>query len=174
VWLIAAGSPEESALPSPSRSTPPTEQRPNGVLEGVLAGIGFGGLFFSLDRAGDGAGLWPVAAGQAGALAVLLVALAAAALLGRPVRPAPAGSADPAGTSWLMVAVGSVVLAIIANAAFFWSTTAGLLTVAAVLTSLYPAATVGLARLVLHERIARRQGLGLALAGVAVVLITLG
>lgn len=64
------------------------------------------------------------------------------------------------------------VLAIVANASFFLATTSGLLTVAAVLTSLYPAATVALARVVLDERIVRR--LGLALAALAVVLITIG
>lgn len=166
VWLIAGGGTAGPVVVGSAR-------RPSGVLEGVLAGIGFGLLFFALDRAGGDAGFWPVAAGQAGALVILFAALLVSVLVaGRTRRRVEAGNQHR--MSWLLVALGSGVLAIIANVAFFLATTQGLLTVAAVLTSLYPAATVVLARFVLDERIARRQALGLGLAGVAVVLITLG
>jgi drug/metabolite transporter (DMT)-like permease len=47
----------------------------------------------------------------------------------------------------------------------------GLLSVVAVLTALYPAGTVLLARYVLGERLGRVQQTGLAVAGVAAVLI---
>jgi len=50
----------------------------------------------------------------------------------------------------------------------------GLLSVAAVLTSLYPAATVLLATLVLHERLHRAQSVGLLLCAVSVVCVALG
>lgn len=168
VWLIAGGGADTGA----ARSAGP-ERRPAGVVEGVLAGIGFGGLFFALDRAGGGQGFWPVAAGQSSALLILVGALLTAALLtGRQLRPARDPGSAP--VSWVLVAIGSGVLAIIANVAFFLAAAQGLLTVAAVLTSLYPAGTVVLARLVLDERISGRQAIGLALAGLAVVLITLG
>jgi drug/metabolite transporter (DMT)-like permease len=58
--------------------------------------------------------------------------------------------------------------------AYFLSAQAGLLSIVAVLTSLYPAATVVLARVVLDEPITRRQAGGLVLAGFAVVLIVIG
>ena len=47
----------------------------------------------------------------------------------------------------------------------------GLLSLVAVISSLYPASTVVLARVVLHERVDRRQQVGLACALVGVVLI---
>ena len=49
-----------------------------------------------------------------------------------------------------------------------------LLSVAAVLTSLYPAFTVLLATLVLHERLHRGQAVGLALCTITVVCVALG
>jgi drug/metabolite transporter (DMT)-like permease len=65
-------------------------------------------------------------------------------------------------------------LVALAAICFFLGTQRGLLTVVAVLTSLYPAVTVVLARWLLAERIGRWQGVGLALAGVSVLLISGG
>jgi drug/metabolite transporter (DMT)-like permease len=62
----------------------------------------------------------------------------------------------------------------VATWAFLVATHHGLLSVAAVLTSLYPAFTVLLAALVLREHVHRVQAAGLALGGVAVVLVALG
>ena len=64
--------------------------------------------------------------------------------------------------------------ALVALAAIFYflATQRGLLTVVAVLTSLYPAVTVALARWLLSEKIGRWQGVGLGLAAVAVTLIS--
>ena len=64
------------------------------------------------------------------------------------------------------------VMAALAVTFYFLATQRGLLTVVAVLASLYPAVTVALARWLLAERIGRRQGAGLALAGVSVALIS--
>ena len=66
------------------------------------------------------------------------------------------------------------VLVALAAILFFLGTQRGLLTVVAVLTSLYPAVTIALARWLLAERIGRWQGVGLALAGVSVALISGG
>ena len=65
-------------------------------------------------------------------------------------------------------------LSAVAVVCFQLSTRHGLLTVSAVLASLYPAATILLAVAVLRERIGRAQGLGLALRGVTVALTSLG
>jgi drug/metabolite transporter (DMT)-like permease len=70
-----------------------------------------------------------------------------------------------------LVALGLVNLA--ADMLFLFATRQGLLSIVAVLTSLYPAVTIGLAAIVLRERVARVQLVGLLAAGVAVVLIAL-
>ena len=75
------------------------------------------------------------------------------------------------------VSIGGVVpgvLGTIATLLFLLATQTGLLTVAAVVTSLYPALTVLLAALVLHERIGRTQGVGLGLALACVALVAAG
>lgn len=156
VWLISGGG-------GPAVDD---DGRPPGLIDGVLAGFGFGMLFLALDQAGDSAGLWPLAAGQA--TSFVLVAVIALRLRN------PTRWDSGTGQTWWPLAVATGVLGSTATLLFYASTTTGLLTIAAVLTSLYPAGTIVLARLVLDERISRRQGLGLAMAGCAVVLITLG
>jgi drug/metabolite transporter (DMT)-like permease len=62
----------------------------------------------------------------------------------------------------------------LANFAFLFAVRDGELAVVAVITALYPAGTVLLARVVLSERIGRMQLAGLGLAAVAVSLLALG
>lgn len=144
-----------------------------GVRDGLLAGAGFAVLFIALDRAGDASGLWPVAVGQ---LASLLM-VAGFVLVSRRTRPtAPGGPATPASPAATGSAVGGAllvgVLSVTATFLYFLATHAGLLTVAAVLTSLYPAVTVLLAATFLRERTSRVQVVGLIAATAAVVLVT--
>ena len=54
------------------------------------------------------------------------------------------------------------------------ATGAGQLAVIAVVTALYPAVTVLLARLTLHEQWSRLQIIGLAISAVAVAAISIG
>lgn len=159
VWFISGGGLEAE-----------DPDQPSGVLDGILAGVGFGLLFLALDQAGDTAGLWPLAVGQAVSFA-LVTALALRLVVFS--RSAP-GEPATHGRSWWPLAVITGLLGSAATLLFYLSTTTGLLTIAAVLTSLYPAATIMLARLVLDEHLSRRQALGLALAGCAVVLIAIG
>lgn len=156
VWLVSGG--------GGSRID---DGRPSGLIDGVVAGVGFGTLFLALDQAGDSAGLWPLAAGQATSLALV-------AVIALRLRHSAPGWDSGTGQTWWPLAVATGVLGSTATLLFYFATTTGLLTIAAVLTSLYPAGTILLARLILDERISRMQGLGLALAGCAVVLITLG
>jgi drug/metabolite transporter (DMT)-like permease len=133
-----------------------------GVLDGLLSGAGFGILFIALGLAGDDAGLWPLAAGQTTAWAALLIA---AAVTRRPWPPLSGGPGR------LAVAAGA--LGITATVLYFSAAHTSLLTVAAVLTSLYPGVTVALAAILLRERPTAVQLTGLALGAVAVTAIVL-
>ncbi len=83
----------------------------------------------------------------------------------RGFRPAP-------GTLPVIAIAG--VLDLSANALYQLAATRGLLSIVAVLGSLYPVSTVLLAMVVLRERLARLQVAGVVLAGVAVALIAAG
>ena len=108
------------------------------------------------------AGLAPLTLMQVSSVVVLVtVALA----LRQPLRP-PRRIAAQAMVAGLLGAA--------ATGLFQLATQTGLLTVASVLTSLYPATTVFLAALVLHEHITRWQGIGLGFAGIAVGLVAAG
>jgi drug/metabolite transporter (DMT)-like permease len=82
----------------------------------------------------------------------------------------PRGFPRP-GSRALTAAAGSLDAA--ANVLYLLATREGLLTVVAVLAALYPVSTIILARVVLHERFARLQRLGLALALPAAILMAL-
>jgi drug/metabolite transporter (DMT)-like permease len=68
-----------------------------------------------------------------------------------------------------MVTAG--ILDLVANMMFLVAVRLELLALVSVIMSMYPAATVGLARFVLHERVDRVQAVGMALAVVALALI---
>ena len=72
------------------------------------------------------------------------------------------------------LAVGSGALSALANLAFLLAVRSGDLSIVAVITALYPGATVVLAWIVLGERLHRVQVAGLAAAGLAVCLLALG
>ena len=66
------------------------------------------------------------------------------------------------------------MLGALATGAFLLASQQGLLTVTAVLASLYPAVTVLLAATVLREHVHRTQAVGLVLCGVAVAFVAAG
>jgi uncharacterized membrane protein len=154
IWLVASS----SGRPGGERAA-----GPSGVGDGLLAGAGFGLLFIGLARAGDGAGLWPVATGQLTALVLLTVVVG--------VRLATTRPALPGGPRALLPPLLVGCLSVTATLLYFLATHSGLLTIVAVLASLYPGITVLLAWLLLGERITRVQRAGLALCAVAVVAI---
>jgi drug/metabolite transporter (DMT)-like permease len=143
-----------------------TDEHPHGRIGvqvlalALLSGVGFGMYFVFLARAGDGTGLWPLVVSRFTS-AALIVPLAAARRAFGLVRGRTLG-----------VVVLAGVCDALANMCFLLAARHGLLSLASVLTSLYPAATVVLAVWLLHEHTSTTQRLGLALAGGSIVLIT--
>jgi drug/metabolite transporter (DMT)-like permease len=133
-----------------------------GVIWSLAAGACFAVLFIGLNRAGSGGGLWPVAAAQGAAL----VGVSCIGAVTRDLH-LPA-----AGARWLAVLTG--VSGGAGTVLYFLATQAGLLAVTAVLTSLYPAVTIVLARLLLGERLTAVRLAGLCLAAASVGLIAVG
>lgn len=134
----------------------------DGLAMGALGGLGFGGFFILISRTAEASGLWPLVSARATTVAVLGFVVAVSVGFRRPTRP----------VAWLIVASG--VLDILANAAFVLAARNTLLALASVITALYPATTILLARLVLNERTFPIQRVGLALGGAAVVAIAAG
>jgi drug/metabolite transporter (DMT)-like permease len=73
----------------------------------------------------------------------------------------------------LRLGFGAAFLDVAATAAFLFATRVGLLSIVAVITALYPAATMLMARVVLHERLQVVQKVGLGLAAGSVVILAL-
>jgi len=134
----------------------------SGIREAIGAGVGFGAFFILLSLAGDDSGLWPLIGTRTASLgSVTLIAL----VMSRDLRPRP-------GSVHLIAWAG--ILDVAANLLFLSATRVGLLSLVAVLTSMYPGATVILARFVLHERLHRLQLVGLGFSAVGVALIAGG
>ncbi len=129
------------------------------VLLACLAAVGFGVALFALDR-GARVSLLHTLWGMrlASGIGYAALALVARSLGGVTTRQFP-----------VLVAVGLSDLA--ANALFGLASSMGMVSIAAVLGSLYPVMTIVLARYVLHERLRRIQVFGSTLALSGVVLI---
>lgn len=148
IWMIAAGNAER-------------EEASTAWLA-IVAGAGFGIYFICLKHAGAGAGwVWPMACARVGSMttcALLLLGLRG-------------GGVAKVGRRTLGWVLGTALFDTSGNLLFVAASRAGRLDVAAVLASLYPASTILLAAWMLKERPTRRQGWGMAVAVVAVVLI---
>jgi drug/metabolite transporter (DMT)-like permease len=133
--------------------------RPEGLGVAVLAGIGFAGFYLCIHRAGDASALWVAVCSR---FASFLVTLAFV-LFGRHVRSVPAPV--------LAIAIAAGILDITGSAVFIRAGQIGRLDSAVVISSLYPAVTVLLARIFLHEHFSRARTIGMVAALAAVPLI---
>ncbi|WP_410584996.1 EamA family transporter [Amycolatopsis sp. lyj-108] len=151
IWLVS----RETTSDRPARTR-------GALVDGAIAGAGFGVLFIALDQISADAGLLPLAANQ---LTGAILTILAATCLRQRWRPSrgvvgwgsASGLLGVSGTLGFMVATGTTSLG-----------------VAGVLASLYPAVTVLLAAGVLGERIDTRQRTGIGICTLAVASLALG
>lgn len=138
--------------------------QPTALALGVVAAVGMGGAAIALDYAPKDSGLSPAFMESVVAAAVLAVVFAVVR------RPA---STD---TDWgsVRVALWSGLLLAVGNGLFVLALQHGSLALVSVLVSLYPLATILLARVVLRERISSVQWFGVGLAVLAAALMGMG
>lgn len=133
----------------------------NALGYAFLAGLGFGLFFILIDQAGgEGSTFYPLAIARAISVPLLIVVLVSRG-----------GSLPARGV--LPITVLSGVLDASGNVFFLLASTVGRLDVATILSSLYPASTVILSRIILKEQITRLQQIGVVLALAAIVLIAI-
>ena len=135
---------------------------PKGVAVAALAGVGFAAFYLCIRQAGAGSPLWIAAVSRLASFIVTAVAVIATRA---PIRLDLPGAA--------MAAVAGS-FDITGSALFIFASQHGRLDEAVVISSLYPAVTVILARLVLKEHFSRWRFIGLLAALAAVPMIAGG
>lgn len=145
IWLVSGG----AGLSSP------------GTADAVIAGIGFAVQFLAMGQVAADTGLWPTALSRIVSVLVVVVLVAAVhAPRALPFTPS-------------LATLGAGTLGTLAIVLYLYATQQQLLTIAVVLSALYPAIPVLLGLFVLRERITRQQTVGLAAAALAIALISL-
>lgn len=151
IWTISSGGHIHDA-----------EDVRTGVVYGMLAGLGFGGLLIFLSLAADSSGIWAMLPARVAGGVVLLVAIRT---MHREVLPK---------RDSLAPSIGAGVLVTLGNGMFLLAVAQGSLAVVSVIAAMFPAATVVLAWLILGERLIPQRRVGLVLALVAVGLVAGG
>lgn len=128
---------------------------------GIASGLGFGCFFILVSRAHPGSGVWPLLAARAASLTACIVIM----FITRQKFRAAKGGLVPA-----LISGGTDMAA---NVMFLLATQTGMLSLVTVITALYPAPTVLLARVFMHQKLppARLAGLALAITGVALISV---
>lgn len=125
----------------------------------LLAGLGFGIFFILMHQVSQQAILWPIIGARIGGLVFMLIFVLARG-----------DSFHIARNVWPYIAVNAI-LDLGGSLFYILAGQAGRMDVAAVLSSLYPGATVFLAWIILKERINRPQTIGIFVALVSIVLM---
>ncbi len=135
------------------------------ILLALVAALGFGSYFVGMRYSARFDVVWSLAAARVGSTLLLL-----GWFLWRQPPPLPRSARGR--TLLALAAVGTLDLS--ANALYALATRHGELSIVAVAASLYPVATVVLARVILRERVSPLQEVGVAAAVAGLVLIALG
>jgi drug/metabolite transporter (DMT)-like permease len=161
VLISREAAPDGTGTAAPASAAPAAHRRRQIEALGlaVAAGLAFGLFFVAISHAGDDTGVWPLVGARVASVSLFALLGAAKVTSAAPPRGAAAA------------AVGCGLLDAGANVLYVLALGHGLLSVVAVLTALYPAGTVLLARYVLGEHLTPVQRTGLGLAAVAAVLI---
>jgi drug/metabolite transporter (DMT)-like permease len=172
LWLITRAEPssdeslkEGSSAEGTSRAESSDKKdssgRPAGVALAALAGVGFAGFYLCIHQA-SGSPAWIAAISRIGSFTTTSIAVLA--------TRAPLTLDRPRATLGMLAGF----LDISASALFIFASQHGRLDEAVVITSLYPAMTVLLARLILKEHFSRWKFIGLLAALAAVPMIAAG
>jgi drug/metabolite transporter (DMT)-like permease len=161
VSIVLVSQQQGGAHPQPSEPASP-RSRPSGVGTALASGVAIGLFLLSFAQTGSNAGMWPLLVARMVSVSLFgVVAIAG----GRSIRM-------PARVTALAIVAG--VMDMLANALYLIATRQGPLSIVVTLSSLYPASTVLLARMVLGERLHPWQITGVGCALAAVVLIVSG
>jgi drug/metabolite transporter (DMT)-like permease len=140
--------------------SPASRNRMPSIVFGLLTALGFGGFLVAMDGASEGGVPWALLMARLTAVSAFVAVFL--------VRRAPLA----VGRSEIPVLVLIGVLIISADSMYAVASTKGLLSVVAVLSSLYPVVTIALARFYLHERVRRLQQVGIAVTLVGAVAVS--
>jgi drug/metabolite transporter (DMT)-like permease len=122
------------------------------ILFGLATALGFGGFLVGMDAASEGSVTWALFVARITSVA----AFGAVYVVTRPPLTVRRSELP------VLVLIGLLIIG--ADSLYAVATTEGLLSVVVVLSSLYPAVTIALARLYLNERLQRLQQVGVAAA----------
>ena len=143
--------------------------RPRGLVYATASGVLIGCFFILLDQAPADSGLYPIVANRAASATMLLFVLTVLLVLAR----LQGAIAFPGlRSAWRLILACGVADAL-ANVLILTGLRLGDLTVMSVLAALYPGGTIALAAIVLRERIAPVQWIGLALALAAAAVLAI-
>jgi drug/metabolite transporter (DMT)-like permease len=149
---------------SQERDTSPSERVRFAELKLPLLSGSCLGVFLILMHTGSNHEmLWPMVAVRIGGVATLLLVL---------FLPLKARVRPTAALPWMIISLNAL-LDVVGNGSYILAGQAGRVDVAAVLSSLYPGATVFMAWLLLKERISCVQLAGIVAALGAIVLLTM-
>lgn len=127
----------------------------------LLAGLGFGTYFILVHEAAQQSTYWTMFASRIGGVLIMVVFMLTRRKNWQVSRDA-----------WPLIILNGF-LDIAGNGFYILASQIGRLDVAAVLSSLYPATTVLLAAILLKERVARSQAIGILLALTAILFLTI-